>query len=594
MNRRLLLALPMAALGLLVFTAAAWAEYRGSSIWENISPDSKLGGGSFADRYQLGAYRLDYKVDTGLNTSGYVASMAQWVAALLWTFTTWALRLAMDVFAWSYSLDLLNGDGGVFAPISSAVRSMQDTVFGQFTLAAVALFGLWMTWKTVAQRDYAAAAARVMLLLVLGGVAWAIIYQPRDTVGWASQQVNAVSLSFLGGMNAGDAEQAKRDVGDSLFRAFIYEPWKVLEFGGTHCVSRTRIDDEGFPVPVSPHADEPKICRDAEPYARAYLRAPGKKERDQVYFAIKNGEAPWDKADAPAVDPQQEGGAFDRLGAAFFVFVGSLGVVILLLWLSFAVVLAQVLAMFWVCLAPAALLAVWVPGGERLSRWWAGRLGTALLMKITLSLILSIVVTVGVALARASSSLGFMFSFGLACGFWWAVLLLRKRAVAALGFHEVSGVGQAVHRPVRTAAAAMGGEYVVRRISRREEDEEASTVREHSTTTSTSTTHEHDEHQDTTRPRPDSSSPPASAGREYSPPGEPVRDGTYENGRPVEAGYARAVSEPQDETTKRVALRPDPEPAADADRDASSSPVPPVQQPEPEPEPVSAPEPERE
>ena len=88
--------------------------------------------------------------------------------------------------------------------------------------------------------------------------------------------------------------------------------------------------------------------RRAGGYAGRFLRqAPGSDAREAEYEALKNGQAPEDdpqfrgyavdKADAPAVDVQQAGGAYQRLTLAIVVLSGSLGMVCLLGFLSLAV-----------------------------------------------------------------------------------------------------------------------------------------------------------------------------------------------------------------------------------------------------------------
>ena len=59
-----------------------------------------------------------------------------------------------------------------------------------------------------------------------------------------------------------------------------------------------------------------------------------------------------DKTDAPAVDIQQEDGSYQRLTLAVVFFVGALGAVVLLGFLSLAVILAQVVALVLLGFAP--------------------------------------------------------------------------------------------------------------------------------------------------------------------------------------------------------------------------------------------------
>jgi hypothetical protein len=96
------------------FVALAWpaasATFLGSDPIGNISPESQVSGG-LADRYPLSAYALDYHVYVGLTDPGGVAPMiAHWAAAQLWSMTSFIVKVVIDLFTWTFSLDLLGGD----------------------------------------------------------------------------------------------------------------------------------------------------------------------------------------------------------------------------------------------------------------------------------------------------------------------------------------------------------------------------------------------------------------------------------------------------------------------------------------------------
>ena len=226
----------------------------------------------------------------------------------------------------------------------------------------------------------------------------------------------------------------------------------MLEFGGlSHCVDTDRTDDDGFPRPVSPHDPARDVCRDHVRagrdghggYAARYLRWPaGSEQRKAEYDALRSGEAPSDdqfagyrvdKADAPAVDIQQAGGAFQRLTFAVVVLLGALGAVALLGFLSLAVILAQVVALVLLGFAPVALVIGIFPGaGHQFFRGWLIKLATAVFIKALYSLVIAIVVAVSAALTAATGSLGFLFAFGLQTIFFWAIFIYRKQITARL------------------------------------------------------------------------------------------------------------------------------------------------------------------
>jgi hypothetical protein len=458
--RRRLALLGGSLLGFLLLAwPAASARYLGSDVIGNVSPEPQVGGG-LADQYPLSAYALDYHVDVGLTDPGGVAPMiAHWAAAQLWSMTSFLVKVVIDLFTWAFSLDLLGGTGGgALAPVSEAIANVYEHVIGEaWMVVAILIAGIWGIWKALVQRRYTETAGALGLSVLFVLVALFFVYQPERTVGEASRWTNQMSLAFLAGANRGsldDPQQAKRQVADHLFESLVYEPWVVLQFGGLrHCVDTGHVDEHGYPRPVGPHDPARDVCRDhLKPgtdghggYAPRFLRQPaGSDERDAEYDALRKGELPEDrerqfagyrvdKADSPAVDIQQAGGAFQRLTVAVVLFLGTLGAVALLGFLSLAVILAQVVALVLLGFAPVALVIGIFPGaGHAFFRGWLAKLATAIFIKALYSLVIAIVVAVSAALASATAELGFLLAFGLQAVFFWAIFLYRKQISARL------------------------------------------------------------------------------------------------------------------------------------------------------------------
>jgi hypothetical protein len=484
----------------LCLVALAWpvagAEYLGSDLVGNVSPEPRLAGG-LVDRYPLSAYALDYHVDVGLTNIGGVPPMiAQWAAAQLWSVTSFLVKTVIDLLTWAFSLDLLGGTAsrlgdGALAPVADAIASLYENVIGEaWMVAGIVIAGMWGIWKALVQRRYTETAGALAVSVLFVVVALFFVYQPERTVGEASRWTNTLSLAFLSGANRGsldDPEQAKRQVADHLFETLVYRPWAVLQFGGLrHCVDTGRTDDDGYPRPVGPHDPERDVCRDhLKPgrdghggYAPRFLRQrPESEKRTAEYEALRDGEAPMeeqfagyrvDKSDSPAVDIQQSGGAFQRLTFSAIVFLGALGAVALLGFLSLAVILAQVVGLVLLGFAPVALVIGIFPGkGHDFFRGWMAKLATAIFIKALYSLVIAIVVAVSAALAASTGSLGFLFAFGLQTIFFWAIFLYRKEITARLvaattgDAHKehlppMSAVQRGAHVAVRPFSALVG------------------------------------------------------------------------------------------------------------------------------------------
>ena len=207
-------------------------------------------------------------------------------------------------------------------------------------------------------------------------------------------------LSVSGHGSASGGAQAKEGDAQQLFDLLVFKPWAVLEFGGLeHCALENSGSEDADPesVAVRPLSSSPtrdaelarrlqggtevtadgKVCvNNAAKYGSHFLRfAIGTDERNAEYDALNHGdssklpEADPERhayklgvADKPATDAMEEGGQYQRLLVAIVVFVGELGAFCLLGALSVGVILAQVLLLLLLAVAPVALVAAAIPG----------------------------------------------------------------------------------------------------------------------------------------------------------------------------------------------------------------------------------------
>jgi hypothetical protein len=443
------------------------AAYQGSDLWGNLTAGGPAAG-PLMTRHPIGAFDLDYHVDIGIgNLDGTPASIAQFLASFVWTLSRTAVWLTLRLFDFAFSLDLVNGRHGALAPVARAVQDLQNTIAGDGWLTcAIIIAGIWGTWKALAQRRYTEAFTGLALSVacVVGGML--LIYRPADTIGQATSVTNQISAAILGDQRGGT---------DKLFDTLIYRPWVALEFGGLkHCVGRGKTR-EGFPVPVAPDDPARTVCRDhIHPdsqghggYAERFLAyPPGSMERDDAYALLKSGGQAqpattfpgWtvDRADPPGVDAMQQGGAYQRLGAAIVVCVLVAGAVVTLGTLAVGIILAQLAALFLLVFAPFALLAGAIPGwGFRVFEGWGRKLFTAVAVKVIYTIALTAVLTVSAALESATSGLGFFWTFALVGLFYWTLFVKRGAIVQAVS----GGHAHTVLEPVTHA-----GRYARRTI----------------------------------------------------------------------------------------------------------------------------------
>jgi len=507
MRRRLLLASVAAAALVLLSGPAAHAD-----VWANVGPASSLSG--LASRWPLGNYALDEHftaisagVFSGVDVSGLLPMIAYFFANELWQLTAWLANLLVELFAFAFSLDLVNGSSatngaGALDPVSRAISSIYSDVFGgPWMVLAVSVSGCWAMWKALVQRRYAETAGQLALSLVYVGIAFLFVLQPGQTIGEASHWTNEMSGAFLSiakdGEPASQAE-AKEAGANQLFGLLVAQPWSVLEFGGLdHCVEAGG-GEEPESVAVQPLPEGAarrlesgeevsaagKTCvDDLRRYGPHFLRfEPGSGEREEEFEALshddssklpdadpgkKDGSYELGPDDEPAAAAMEKGGQYQRLLVAIVVFFAELGAFCLLGALSIGVITAQVLLLLLLAFSPVALVAAAVPGrGHQFFKGWLSKLAGFLLRKAAYSLVLAVLLTVCAAISAATSELGWLMSFGLQCAFFWVVFLQRRSLTDGL-IGAVTGPGvPGRERALDALALYMGARTGTRLASR--------------------------------------------------------------------------------------------------------------------------------
>src|ERR1044072_334426 len=199
--------------------ALAHAEFRGTDILSNISPQSQLNGG-LIDKYPLSAFSLDYHVEgpevtdtdlgpidvpTGISTGDIPSLILQVLASIIWAITSFFVHLTIVLFSWAFSLDLLNGQNGAMAPIGRAIKNLYSGSLGtEWFIAGITALGIWATWKMIGQRKMAEGFAGIGKSLVFVLIAMFFVFQPQQTIGQFSAWANSLSVLFLSGTQTGE------------------------------------------------------------------------------------------------------------------------------------------------------------------------------------------------------------------------------------------------------------------------------------------------------------------------------------------------------------------------------------------------------
>lgn len=507
------------------------AEYRGTDLWSNITPVSHVGG--LIDRYPISNYQLDYHVSVGVThmDDAFAAGM-QALGSVAFLALAWFVRMIIMAFEWAVSIDIVTGPHGLLEPIGESGQQFYSSVVVPLLEVALLVLGCWAGWKLKNREgsDTFSALARAICMTV---VAMAIVFQPAATIGRASDMSTqlASQIASTGG-----------DVANNIFRTFVYRPWVLLQFGSLSKVCTSpKTDQDGFPFAVSyGHADA-KVChsvqhQDADGhggYVEHFLAYPhGSRDRDAAYDALDHGaqldNIDWkvDRTDAPAVDMMQAGGTVQRMVGLLVMVVGIACAVLLLGRIALALIFAQVVLLILLGLAPIVVIASILPWTQGVFAVWGKLILQLLIGKSMFIAMLVLIVTVSNALTSVETTWGYLFVFMLqSAAFAGAIYLHKHVSKSALGVahkahnqsHHAAAAFVGGSAMTAVAVAAAPKDFVQRVWHAGAPDEH------HRSGTAPSQEHAPEPKADAAPTvRPDSSSPPASAGREYSPPGSPA------------------------------------------------------------------------
>jgi hypothetical protein len=463
------------ALALLLIAAPAFA----GDVYSNIGPAPQVTGDGIFGRYPIANYQLDQYfpaisvgLTSGVDVSGVVPMIAYFFAQVLWIITAFLANGVITLFDFAFNLNLVNGNGspgsGALTPISDAIHNLYANTFGApWLIVAIVLAGCWAMWKALVQRRYAETAGALAVSLLYCVLAIGIVTQPERTIAPASKLSNQLSTALLSLTSQGSVsseQQAKSAASDQLFDLLVLNPWTALEFGGIeHCTTTSAGHTRSVavrPLSSDPTVDarlaaqlesgtevdaEGKTCiNNRNKYAPHFLaypyQSPGRNSEHEALEhgtdedlpssdpAKSDGSYPLGKADEPAAEAMGKGGQGQRLVLAIIILAGEIGAFLLLGALALGVILAQILLLTLLCLAPVALLLAVFPGrGHDFFRSWLSKLAGYLARKVIYSLILAIVLAVCQALDDATSNLGWLLAFVLQAAFLWTVFIQRNR-----------------------------------------------------------------------------------------------------------------------------------------------------------------------
>jgi hypothetical protein len=336
-----------------------------------------------------------------------------------------AVATALWLIDWAYGFRVYDRLGGLATDLAAA---MQADLVGPLGLGQLAWFYAvaWAAIQALRGR-LVMAGGELLVSIVLAIGAGVLLANPAgylaglfDTMETTSAAVLATGTGHPPPTSEVEVEQVMRPVQAAVHKAFVEDPYDYLDWGGTLTGACAAARDESLADGPHGSSDDP---RDA-------MRAAGCDQQADFNH-----------------DPSGS-----RLFGAILTFGASAIVVVLFALVSMTVLVAKVFTVVLFGVMPLAALAAVLPGAGRELCWrWLAAVVRAALAVIGMSFVLALLLMSVTAMLEGSGDLGLVERFALVNVGVIAMIVARKRILAA-------GHGWATTLGQRLASRRAGGQ----------------------------------------------------------------------------------------------------------------------------------------
>ncbi len=418
-----------------------------------------------------GNYAFDVHIDTGVVGTNGDTLEQDYLISPLWLALVWVVHALVVAFEWSYTIDLLNSPA--MSGVATGLRAAQRTFTEPWLAVVLPIASVAALYNGIVRRRVTETLGQALLMAaMMAGGLW-VIMDPTGTVGSLGQWANQAGLGTLGAVAEGTPAHPRRTLADSMrviFDAAVGAPWCYMEFGQVRwCEDPARIDPRlratgqvlaaieqaqiGCRPPSSPmfacaqpgseqaqsltHSAE--LLRDARTNGDLFLALGANQaarnsinEPGSLFRVLCGGSSePCHGATAAQAEFRGRSGTPARMGGLLMIAIGALGMVLLLGFLALHLLGAAIVSLFYLSLAPVAVIAPALgDGGRAVFRNWGTRLLGAVAAKLIYSFLLGVVLMMGRTL-MSLNALGWWTQWLLVSVLWWSAYKHRHRV---LGF----------------------------------------------------------------------------------------------------------------------------------------------------------------
>ncbi len=413
-------------------------------------------------------YAFDVNIDTGVAKWGNdMSATLENFAQFGWMALVSATHALVVMFEWCYSLNLLSGS--LLEEVTAALHSARLTFTDPWLAIVLAVASAMLVYRGLIRRQVAdslGAAAATTAMMVCG--LWAIA-DPAGSVGAVEQWANEAGVDTMAAVASGTPSHPRRTLAQSMqtvFSSVVGTPWCYMEFGNVDwCEDSARLDGELRDAALAIAKTEEKrsgckglcdagaspgdrtlaasaaLLREAQSNGELFLALPANepernsaKDEGTLLRVLCGGSDSADKCrgpTAPEAEFRTEKSTGSRLFGLLFIWFGALGMLLLLGFLALRLLYAALMGVFFLLLAPAAVLAPALgEAGRAAFRSWALKLMGAAIAKLVYSFLLGVVLMT-MKLLLGLTQLGWWAQWLLISAFWWGAFLKRDQLFAA-------------------------------------------------------------------------------------------------------------------------------------------------------------------
>jgi hypothetical protein len=418
-------------------------------------------------------YGIDVHIDGGVLGVSPLGTVQDLFVTPLWMALVWAVHALMVMFEWCFEIDVLNtaAAGG----LGGGLRQMQATLTDPWLAGVLAIAAVLAAYNGLVRRRVAETVGEALLMgaMMVGGM-W-VILDPTGTVGALGGWANQASLGTLAVTTSGTPAGAGGALASSLggvFSVAIEAPWCYLEFGDVGWCREPRMLDPQLraaalkiaaaeqalescgaagssapcPTPGSAQASALKrsaeLLRDARNNGAIFLALPANgSARNSINETGSLLRTLCQTSDATAcrgptsaqAEFRTSSGTWSRVGGLLLILAGALGMLLLLGFIVLRLLTSALLALLYLMIAPAAVLAPALgDAGRAAFRTWATRLLGAVVSKLVYAFLLGVVLAI-VAMLSELRAVGWWTQWLLMSAFWWGAYMRRHEALGLAG-----------------------------------------------------------------------------------------------------------------------------------------------------------------